>query len=1102
MVRIAQGIFAAFLLGSTLLGTAARADRPLLRPNSGSCGNYRGGLTLVAMASPDMGGIEPDVLVPVGTTVHLQGISEEIRLNGQCELISRTDVPFTWHVTERAQSGAETDKTGDLANANSLTPMFVAASPAIYFVSLSAGGQKSWVRIETVRRGHGWVSIGPSGRGGGDANASTGRVNDLAFDPNVPGRLYASTAWRGVFKSNDSGLSWIPMMDQKKMPHLGGGALAVTASGSVFAGLGDIHRTTKEGDPPDPQTFGDLWRSDDQGVTWYDTGGIRCASGGDEISTKVMRILIVDASRVLVATVDGVFRSTDGGTCWQRVPGLEHGMFTDISLGPNDDFLWVGLPGTRPNAGVAPVKSVWSPAPTVGNFYAPTDDAVSWVVLARAPSNPATVYFAITRVDSSEGEWTDVVKTITSPNGVTELAAKGTVNCINDCSGHSAIAVDPSDDQHVIYAEVTPHHSTNGGSDFDGLSDNQTAHDDFHALVYPPRDVSQIFAGTDGGVYRLGSGGTTLKSANNDWEPRTYDLTINQAQTLAQSPVTPGLVALGAWDNGSQQRASGRAWSVLRWGDGNWVAYDGSGDNNVYLNDNAWQGGKFLSWPSNDSVAEAAGFEVNPYNPGELWGQRVAGKPDTGAYFWGAGGDWRCGDPQPSAARFVNQVEFTPDGHYYVSAVDGSIWRFTLGGAQLVATCGSTTPLVDTKMIYRENPVAGGGIGISVDPFNPTGVYAATVKGPNKVVYVSLDAQGWTVQKLADHLPGVGLTGAVAADPKLKGVVYVGTRRGLWAGTPDGQGNYSWAIEADVPDTKVTMIMPERTPSGYTGVLRLSTYGAGIWERRLSTPCTPAVCIGSVRIVQPCVPCIGSHYVGQPPPAPAPESKRMEASTELIIAAPLSKRLHGGDYRARFVRVVPTFHGDPLPDYFLTRAAPLTKEANETGLFELAYVPPAGGADMVKSDGLLLQQADARGRPTGPIERVALKHVWRRPGVPFLRVESFAFGPLEAPVADQVVIMTKSGTRREKAARRTATTPIELPLRLGQVAQIRWGQSAAAKQRLCYLNGARIAAQAVMMVKLSQDAVLRCGTVANETEGGNRYLGREAPNGVQVRPPR
>jgi hypothetical protein len=1034
-----------------------------------------------------MGGIEPEVLVPVGTTVHLEGISEELRLNGQCQIISRTDVPFTWRVIERAQSGAETDISSKLANPATLTPMFMAENPAIYFVSLSAAGEKAWVRIETVRRGHGWVSIGPSGRAGGDANTSTGRVNDLAFDPNAPGRLYASTAWRGVFKSNDYGASWIPMMDQKKMPHLGGGAVAVTATGSVFAGLGDIHRTTKEGDPPFGDTSGDLWRSDDLGVTWFDTGGTNCAAGGDQIGALVLRILLVDASRILVATADGLFRSTDGGVCWQRIPGLEHGMFSDISLSRDTESMWVGLPGARPNAGVALVTSIWAPSPVVGGFYAPTDDPVNWVVLARAPSNHDVVYLAITRQDS-DGEWADIVRTITHPNGTVELAAKGTVSCVNDCTLHSAITVDPSDDRHVLYAEVRPHHSTNGASGFDGLSNNRSSHDDFHALVYPPGDASQAFAATDGGVYRLGSGGTTLKNANDDWEPRTYDLTITQAPTLAQSPATPGLVALGAWDNGSQQRWSGRVWSVMYLNDGSWVAYDGSPDNNVYLNKNAGESGAFIKWPSDDEVSEAEGFEVNPYNPGELWGQRVAGKPDTGAYFWGSGGGWRCGDPQPTHDRWVDQVEFTPDGHYFVAASDGSIWRFTLGGAQLVETCGSNTPLADSKMIYRENIVEGNLLGVSVDPFNLSNAYAASAKGANKVVYISLDANGYTWQKIGGKLPSkdgthtVSLTSAIAADPKLQGVVYVGSRRGLWAGTPDATGVYRWRIEGDVPDTKVYMITPDRNQSGYTGAVRLATYGAGIWERRLSPPCLPAVCIGSVRVIPPCIPCIASHYAG-PGPSPAPDAWKMEASTDLIVQAPLSKRLRVGDFSRRYVKIVPTFHGDPLPDYFLSRIASFGKQANDMALFELAYLPPARGPDLLKSDGLLLVQVDAQGRPTGPADRVALKHVWRRPGVPILRVESYIFGPLEAPSAEQVQLVTKgSEKRRAKGGRAISKTPIELPLRPGEFAEVRWVNGVHTKDRECYLNGARIGARPILTLRIKEDSVLRCGTAVNENE--------------------
>jgi len=1048
---------------------------PLFKPDQGSCEDYKGGLTVGATAAPDLGGIAPAVLVTAGTIVSVYGISERITVNASCTITSQKQVSFQWSLTYRTPGGQETNVLSSLENRNTLTPKFTASDTGIYFVTLTAESQSYSIRVEVIQVGHGWISLGPMGLvpGGSDASAYVGRINDLAFDPRNQSMLYASTAWGGVFRSSDDGDSWTPLTDQKGLPFLSTGAITVSATGTIFVGLGDIHPATHNYDPQG--NTGALWRSDDNGATWQAAQGQSCVAPAlDPVNSKVTRIFVGSRfpKQLMVATYDGVLRSVDGGNCWQKVPGLGSGEFTDLNFDPRaDDTLWVAEAGTPPSAGVALVTGVWSASPTVGSFFAPSKDQIAWTVIARAPSNPATTYFAI--ATTSKGHLrADLVRAGTNANGTNYISTVNKSLCTSQCDYVLALAVHPLNEEHVLFADVKPHHSENGGKDFGGLANNDTAHDDFHAIVFPPNTFDHVFVGTDGGVFTLPFDGQEFQHAGNQWSARNQYLNITQAGTLSNSSLHGDTVALGAWDNGSQQRVADRTWSVVRSGDGYVVSYDAAPADKLYLNNNAGNGSDTLREPGGKDFGQPAGFEANPYVAGELWGQRLVNKKDTGAYVWtDQSNGWLCADPAPSPTRFVTNVDFTADGHYYTGADEGTIHRFTLVGMSKKKNCGSTTPLVSPELVYQDPAGGNTRVSVSVDPFDAGSVYAVLTtpaSASNRVIRATNNGTSWSVSGLANTLPQtLELTPAIAGDPLLKGVVYVGTQTGLWAGTPDASGSYSWAQETDVPGTSVTLIQPQRGAGIYSGVLRLSTYGRGIWERRVSTPCPLAGCPGSMRII-PCRECfkVKGALVAT------------ESVSELMLQVPMPQRMRDGKIEDRYVRATPSLDGKALP-YFVSRAGAVANAHQESTLVALAYRPDAAGPEVIQTDGLILEEVDSRGRPTGPREVQAFSQSWRRPGVAILRVTAFEQVGVKQPIAAKVTITSRlSGSK-------SGVTPTEVAASGEGELEIRWMDEAEAwrgKKPECFLNGVPYSYSANMRLKIASDAILSCGTSQPETQ--------------------
>jgi hypothetical protein len=77
----------------------------------------------------------------------------------------------------------------------------------------------------------------------------------------------------------------------------------------------------------------------------------------------------------------------------------------------------------------------------------------------------------------------------------------------------------------------------------------------------------------------------------------------------------------------------------------------------------------------------------------------------------------------------------------------------------------------------------------------------------------------------------------LGADPVFREVLYIGTDHGLYTGSRGSDGRYSWTLDLTVPDTHISDIVPQRNINGYSGVLRLSTYGRGVWERSAPVDC-------------------------------------------------------------------------------------------------------------------------------------------------------------------------------------------------------------------------------------------------------------------------
>ena len=163
-----------------------------------------------------------------------------------------------------------------------------------------------------------WRSIGPP---------RAGRVVAVAGVRSEPETYYFGSVGGGVWKTNDAGRTWNPILDSQPVASIGAIAVAPSNPQIIYVGSGeaDMRSSISVGNG--------MYKSTNGGRTW--------AHIGLTDSRQIGRILVdpKDADKVFVAALGhaygpnnerGVFRSNDGGTNWHRI------LFKDENTGAID----------------------------------------------------------------------------------------------------------------------------------------------------------------------------------------------------------------------------------------------------------------------------------------------------------------------------------------------------------------------------------------------------------------------------------------------------------------------------------------------------------------------------------------------------------------------------------------------------------------------------------------------------------------------------------------------------------------------------------------------------------------------------------------------
>ncbi len=362
-----------------------------------------------------------------------------------------------------------------------------------------------------------------------------------------------------------------------------------------------------------------------------------------------------------------------------------------------------------------------------------------------------------------------------------------------------AIAVNPSDPNHVVMGAVDQYATRNAGTTINRVSYwfsragfiPQYIHADHHGYFFSPHNSNHIYVVSDGGVAKSEDGGETYIALNNG-------LNISQSYGIAVSP-DGQKVTSGTQDNGSQLYFGDQQnWLEWQGGDGGYSGWDQQQGNFVY--------GSFVEgqmYGSNNSGASAQAMTlpdtegarfIQPFVLDENNGNRMLVGTDNVFFTNNArllsGATWQDVTGSINGTS-VSAVAFDP--HQSTVAYAGMSNSDAQGSNQIIKITGlgSTNQVLDVAPSSTLGAASSVVTDIKVDTFDTTGNTLYATFGDyerNRILRSTNGGNSWT--SISNNLPDIPLF-QVLNDPTDPNILYLGSELGLWAGTKSGN-TYVW----------------------------------------------------------------------------------------------------------------------------------------------------------------------------------------------------------------------------------------------------------------------------------------------------------------------
>jgi photosystem II stability/assembly factor-like uncharacterized protein len=355
----------------------------------------------------------------------------------------------------------------------------------------------------------------------------SGRISDIAIDPNDQSIWYVTVASGNVWKTTNAGTTWTPIFDRYGAYSIGCVTIDPNNSNVIWIGTGEDKSQRSVG-------YGD-------GVYKSLDGGKSFENVGLKDSQHIARIVVDprDANVVYVAAQGplwkeggdrGLYKTTDGGKTWNPILQIsENTGVTDIVYDPrNPDVLYAAAYQRR--------RHVWTlinggPESAV---YKSTDAGANWrkvtkglptvdigkIGLAVSPQHPDVVYALV----EAEGDAGGFFRS--SDRGESWVKRNGYVSMYP--MYYQEIYADPHRFDTVYSVDTYLMVTDDGGATWRRVGE-ENKHGDNHAVAFDPGDPDYLIIGSDGGLYETWDRGKTYKFVANLPVTQFYKLDLDNS---------------------------------------------------------------------------------------------------------------------------------------------------------------------------------------------------------------------------------------------------------------------------------------------------------------------------------------------------------------------------------------------------------------------------------------------------------------------------------------------------------------------------------------------------------------------------------------------
>ncbi len=687
-----------------------------------------------------------------------------------------------------------------------------------------------------------WRLVGPFR--GGWASAAVG----IAEKPNT---FYFGAVAGGVWKTENAGRTWQPLMQHEAAASVGAMDVAPSQPNILYVGTGQVTMRY------DVASGNGVYRSDDGGKTWQHLGL--------EETRHIGRVLIDpgDPDRVLVAAMGhafdanperGIYLTEDGGKHWQHVLSVndETGA-VDLAWDPQHPVIvYAALWQFRQHPWLDYFQAQEGPG---SGIYKSEDSGRTWQKLS-GKGLPAGPLGRVGLATPPGGHGKTVYATV--------AASKGAGFYRSDDSGQSwtllnenpelssdyfcRVTVAPDNPEKIYVMGRSIHLSEDGGHTFNIIKGSPGG-DDYHFLWINPAHPDHMITASDQGTVATVDGGQTWSS----W----YNQPTGQFYHLAADDQFPYKIYSGQQDNGTVQILSRGPYGVIEerdWhpvggderdyevpkpGNPNIVLGSGLGGYVSRANQETRQVANVSPWP-----VSSYGAKLNTVRYRYTWITPLTFSPlGTQALYFGAqvlfrsfddGDHWEIISPDLSAKKPHAQncddpnIEEARDCGYGViysiapsPLAEDVIWVGTDDGlVHLTRDSGKNWQNVTPPSVPHWGRINT----ISPSSFSVNTAYVAVDAhrtGHFAPLILKTDNDGKTWETIIDGLPEDQFVFAVRADPQRAGLLYAATNRSVYFTLDDGQ---HWQpLAFNLPTASVRDLLVHH------GDLLAGTQGRGIW---------------------------------------------------------------------------------------------------------------------------------------------------------------------------------------------------------------------------------------------------------------------------------